>query len=151
MEVQNERPFDLLATVLLPDHCHCVWTLPEDDCDYSKRWGLIKSRFSKRWLQAGGRNMAVSPARAKRHERGIWQKRFWEHKVRDEEDFMRHVNYIHYNPVKHGLAQCPHQWPHSSFERWVGEGYYGQDWLCTCDDRTPALPNDLREGPTFGE
>jgi len=151
MAVQNERPFDLVATVLLPDHWHCVWALPEGDFDYSKRWGIIKSRFTKRWLSTGGQSRTVSAARTRHRERGIWQKRFWEHKIRDEEDFMRHVHYIHYNPVKHGLTRCPHQWPHSSFERWVSEGYYGRDWLCVCDDKTPTVPDHLREGPTFGE
>jgi REP-associated tyrosine transposase len=86
-----------------------------------------------------------------RRERGVWQKRFREHKIRDEEDFMRHVNTIHYNPVKHGLTRCPHQWPHSSFGRWVDAGYYSNDWLCDCRDKSPAVPDDVREGPTFGE
>jgi len=115
--VRREHRFDLVATVLLPDHWHCVWTLPRDDCDYSKRLGLIKSCFSKLWLSAGEREVTVSAARAERRERGIWQRRFWEHTIRDEEDFIRHVNYIHYNPVKHGLTRCPHEWPPSSLRR----------------------------------
>jgi len=149
--VRAQRPFDLVAAVLLPEHGHFIWTLPEEDGDYSKRWGIIKSRFSKSWLAVGGHELGVSDARAKHHERGIWQKRFWEHKIRDETDFMRHVHYIHYNPVKHGLVRCPHQWPHSSFRRWVDEGYYDEDWLCGCGGRIVTLPDDLREGSTFGE
>jgi putative transposase len=103
------------------------------------------------WLSAGGRESPVSVARAKHRERGIWQKRFWEHKIRDEEDFRRHVNYIHYNPVKHGLTRCPHQWPHSSFRRWVDEGYYSVDWLCDCGGGSASVPDDLRDGRVFGE
>ena len=151
LAVQKDYPFEMVATVLLPEHWHCVWTLPEGDLDYSKRWGLIKSRFSKRWLASGGRDFGVSAARSRHRERGVWQKRFWEHAIRNEEDFMRHVNYIHYNPVKHSLARCPHQWPYSSFRRWVKEGYYREDWLCDCDGRMPTVPDDLRDGPTFGE
>jgi len=151
LEGQRRWPFELVATVLLPQHWHCVWTLPDGDTDYSKRWGIIKSRFTKHWLAAGGHNLTVSRARVHHRERGVWQKRFWEHKIRDEEDFIRHVNYIHYNPVKHGLTRCPHGWPHSSFWRWVSEGYYKRDWLCVCDGKTPTIPQRLREGLAFGE
>lgn len=112
---QNKHRFELVATVLLPEHLHCIWKLPDEDSDFSKRWGRIKSKFTKLWLAAGGREVAVSVARAEHHECGVWQKRFWEHGIRDEEDFSHHVNYIHYNPVKHGLVRCPHEWPHSSF------------------------------------
>jgi putative transposase len=149
--VQTQLPFELVATVLLPEHWHCVWALPDNDFDYSKRWGLIKSRFSKLWLSTGGRAAPVSAARARRHERGVWQKRFWEHKIRDEEDLRRHVNYIHFNSVRHGLARCPHEWPHSSFSRWVDEGYYRSDWLCDCHGRQPIVPEALRNGSAFGE
>ncbi|HOC65156.1 MAG: transposase [Sedimentisphaerales bacterium] len=151
LAVKRERPFELVATVLLPDHWHCVWTLPEGDFDYSKRWGIIKSRFSRQWLAVGGQDVPVSAARVQHRERGVWQKRFWEHKIRDERDFIRHVNYIHYNPVKHGLVRCPHDWPYSSFQRWVNEGYYAEDWLCDCGGKTPAIPEDLRRGLPFAE
>jgi putative transposase len=150
-EVQGERTFELTAMVLLPEHLHCIWRLPEDDSDFSKRWGLIKSKFSKMWVEAGGREAGVSQARCKHRERGIWQKRFWEHRIRNEEDMMRHVNYIHFNPVKHGLARCPHVWPYSSFARWVKEGYYKNDWLCDCDGRKVVVPQALNTGDTFGE
>ena len=87
--------------------------------------------------------MAISKARSKHRERGVWQKRFWEHMIRDQADLFNHVNYIHYNPVKHGLVKCPHEWLHSSFARWVREGYYSPDWLCSCDADV--------ESPEFGE
>jgi putative transposase len=151
LAVQNERPFTLVATVLLPEHWHCIWTLPEGDQDYSKRWGIIKSRFSQLWLAAGGNSGIVSPARTQHRERGIWQKRFWEHRIRDERDFIRHVNYVHFNPVKHGLAQCPHAWPYSSFGRWVEQGFYRQDWLCDCRGQKPQVPDSIRQGDVFGE
>ena len=131
-KVRCRHPFESLAFVLLPDHFHCIWKLPEDDSDFSIRLGLIKKEFTQLWLTKGGKELAVSSARTEHRERGIWQKRFWEHTIRDEKDLIRHVNYIHYNPVKHGLANCPHQWPFSSFHRWAKEGCYNQDWLCDC-------------------
>ena len=151
LAVQDERPFTLVATALLPEHWHCIWTLPEGDQDYSRRWGIIKSGFSQLWLAAGGRGGIVSPARTQHRERGIWQKRFWEHRIRDERDFIRHVNYIHFNPVKHGLVQCPHAWPYSSFPRWVEQGLYRQDWLCDCSGQKPRVPDSLQQGTVFGE
>jgi putative transposase len=149
--VRKERPFEMVATVLLPDHWHCVWTLPEGDPDYSKRWGLIKSRFSKLWLAADGEDTVVSASRMKHRVRGIWEKRFWEHRIRDETDLIHHVNYIHFNPVKHGLVRCPHHWPYSSFARWVEEGYYAPDWLCDCRSHGIAVPDHLHQGEAFGE
>lgn len=150
-EEKSEHPFDLVAIVLLPDHLHCVWELPDNDSDFSKRWGHIKSRFSKLWMGIGGKETQISQARRNHRERGIWQKRFWEHRIRDEKDLMRHVNYIHFNPVKHGLVRCPHAWPYSSFDRWAKEGYYRHDWLCDCDARRPVVSETLYTGDTFGE
>jgi len=140
---QAEHPFDLLAIALLPEHVHCIWKLPEGDSDFSLRWSRIKRRFTQQWIAAGGGEAAISKTRRDRRERGVWQKRFWEHRIRDEEDMMRHVNYIHYNPVKHGLVRCPHAWPHSSFHRWVKEGYYSRDWLCDCDGKNPVVPESM--------
>jgi putative transposase len=151
LSVQQEYPFEMVATVLLPEHWHCLWALPEDDVDYSKRLGLIKSRFTRLWLAGGGRRTPVSSARRQHRERGVWQKRFWEHAIRDEVDLMRHVHYIHYNPVKHGLVRCPHAWRHSSFRRWVGQGYYGEDWLCECANLPVEVPQILRQAEAFGE
>lgn len=148
---KSEHPFDLTAIVLLPNHLHCIWRLPDGDVDYSKRWGRIKSRFTKTWLAHGGRNVEVSQTRKNHRERGVWQKRFWEHRIRDEDDFIRHVNYIHFNPVKHGLARCPHEWENSSFPRWVEEGYYRKDWLCDCNNQRSVDETKLFAGDDFGE
>jgi len=149
--VQRDRPFEMVAIVLLPEHLHCVWKLPGDDLDFSRRWGCIKSRFTKLWLPVDPTNRGVSRSREKRHERTVWQRRFWEHRIRDEEDMIRHVNYIHYNPVKHGLVGCPHAWPHSSFLRWAEQGYYARDWLCDCAGPAGVTPDWLRTGDSFGE
>ena len=151
VEEQKNHPFDLSAIVLLPDHLHCIWELPGNDSDFSKKWGRIKSRFSKLWIDTGGKEAQISQARRKHRERGIWQKRFWEHRIRDEEDLMRHVNYIHFNPVKHGLVRCPHAWAYSSFERWVKQGYYKHNWLCDCDMQRSVMPEFLYNGEMFGE
>ncbi len=107
-----ERPFQIDAWVVLPDHMHCVWTLPEGDRDFSTRWRLIKSRFS-RALPMGN----LRQSHHARQERGIWQRRFWEHHIRDEGDRLAHVNYCWVNPVKHGLVERPEDWPYSSIHR----------------------------------
>jgi len=151
VEEQTNHPFDLTAVVILPDHLHCIWELSDNDSDFSKKWGRIKSRFSKLWMDMGGKEAQISQARSKHRERGIWQKRFWEHRIRDEEDLMRHVNYIHFNPVKHGLVRCPHAWAYSSFERWVKQGYYKHNWLCDCDVQRSVIPELLYTGDMFGE
>ena len=93
---------------------------------------MIKRIFTKSWLAGGGCDVPVSASRMKRGERGVWQRRFWEHLISDQSDFTRHMDYIHYNPVKHGHVKCPHQWEHSSFHRWVREGIYRPDWMCQC-------------------
>lgn len=125
-----ERPFRILAMVLLPDHLHAIWTLPPGDSDYSARWGIIKATFTKAWLSAGGSATKPSAARLKERWQGVWQPRFWEHTLRDETDLERHLDYIHYNPVKHGLVRCPYEWPWSSFHRWVRFGQYEPNWAC---------------------
>jgi putative transposase len=142
--VRNERPFEIPAMVLLPDHLHAIWKLPDGDQDFSQRWSLIKRRFTLQWLQTNA-SCNVTPAMRKRHEQGVWQKRFWEHLIRDGEDFGHHMNYIHYNPVKHRLVECPHDWPWSSFHRWVKEGAIRADWLCSCRSRKtpPVFPDHL--------
>ena len=122
--VRERHPFQMDAVVILPDHLHCVWTLPDGDADYSVRWGLIKATFSRSLAQGERR----SASRVKRGERGIWQRRFWEHCIRDEEDYTRHVDYIHWNPVKHGYVRRVSDWPHSSFHRYVAVGVYALDW-----------------------
>jgi putative transposase len=113
--VREGHPFEIDAIVVLPDHLHAVWTLPKNDSDFAMRWRLIKAAFS-RALPIGER---VSESRRGKGERGIWQRRYWEHTLRDEKDFERHVDYIHFNPVKHGYVKRVSDWPHSSFNRMV--------------------------------
>ncbi|NNE79593.1 MAG: transposase [Silicimonas sp.] len=107
-----ERAFGIDAWVVLPDHMHCVWTLPVDDSDYATRWRLIKSRFSRQ-LPKG----KLRPSHRRRQERGIWQRRFWEHHIRDAADHAAHIEYCWFNPVKHGYVDEPEEWPYSSFHR----------------------------------
>jgi len=123
-EVMQAHPFTIDAIVVLPDHLHCIWTLPDNDDDYSMRWRQIKSAFSRALPKQESR----SPSRIKKSERGIWQRRFWEHAIRDEEDYIRHVDDIHFNPVKHGHATCVADWKFSSFQRFVTQGIYAVDW-----------------------
>jgi putative transposase len=128
--VRKKRPFSVDAVVLLPDHLHMIWTLPADDGDFSLRWRRIKAEFTESYLAAGGLEGQRSASRRKRKERGIWQRRFWDHVIRDELDFERHLDYIHFNPVKHGYVPCPRDWPYSSFQRWVERGVYEPNWGC---------------------
>jgi putative transposase len=123
-DVRLRHPFQMEAVVILPDHLHCIWTLPPDDSDFSSRWSLIKSQFS-RGIE---KSEWVSQSRFKRGERGIWQRRFWEHLIRNDEDFNRHVDYIHWNPIKHGWADSVTDWPHSSFHDYVRRGLYPEGW-----------------------
>ncbi len=123
-DVRARYPFVIEAIVVLPDHLHAIWTLPEGDSDFSVRWRLIKSTFS-RGLPRGE---WISASRAAKGERGIWQRRYWEHTLRDERDFARHMDYIHFNPVKHGHAATVRDWPYSSFRRMVRLGIYPIDW-----------------------
>lgn len=126
--LRHTRPFSIDGWVLLPDHLHCIWTLPDGDSDFSTRWSLIKravSRFS--------RDVALDPdsrsASARKHrESTIWQRRFWEHLIRDDIDFERHLDYIHFNPVKHGHVGRAIDWPYSTIHRYVKEGVYPGDW-----------------------
>jgi putative transposase len=123
-EVKHKHPFMIDAVVVLPDHLHCIWTLPQGDSDFSTRWGLIKGHFSRQ-IKKGER---ISISREKRGERGLWQRRFWEHLIRDETDYSRHVDYIHWNPVKHGWVRYVKDWPYSSFHRHVEIGIYPENW-----------------------
>ncbi len=117
------RPFTIDSWVVLPDHLHAVWTLPEGDSDFSTRWAVIKRLFS--WHLDGRENLSVS--RKARRERGIWQRRFWEHMIRDDADFGAHMDYVHFNPVKHGLVPHPRLWPYSSYHRAVARGEIAAD------------------------
>jgi putative transposase len=127
----NKRPFKVDAIVLLPDHLHTIWTLPSGDDKYSIRWGDIKAEFTRQWLAIGGLEHSVLPGQEREGRRGVWQSRFIEHTLQDERDFCAHVDYIHYNPTKHGHAKCPKDWPWSSFHRYVAAGDYELDWGCS--------------------
>lgn len=107
-----ERPFGIDAWVVLPDHMHCIWTLPQSDRDYSTRWSVIKARFSRAMPHTRRRQ-----SHEKRREHGIWQRRFWEHHIRDEMDYRAHVEYCWHNPIKHGFVEHPADWPYSSYHR----------------------------------
>jgi len=124
-QTRNSLPFDLHAIVLLPDHCHLIMQLPEGETDFSVRINQIKGRFSR---ALPGLDETTDHSRQKRRERAVWQRRFWEHVIRNEEEFARHLDYIHFNPVKHGYAERCRDWPWSSFHRCVGKGYYDIDW-----------------------
>jgi putative transposase len=122
--VRKARPFHIDAWVVLPEHMHCLLTLPDGDADYSTRLRLIKTKLS-RSVAAGE---ARSPSRAARKERGIWQRRFWEHTIRDDADYAAHMDYIHFNPVHHGLTTSAADWEFSTFRRCVALGMYPADW-----------------------
>lgn len=129
-DTRSAHPFDIDAWVLLPDHLHCIWTLPCGDADFSVRWAKIKRYVSKECGATFGAD-EVSNSRINRHEAGLWQRRFWEHQIRDDDDFARHVDYIHWNPVKHGLVACAADWPYSTFHRFLCNGVYSADWGLT--------------------
>lgn len=129
-EERRRRPFRVDAIVLLPNHLHTLWTLPEGDAEFSIRWSSIKGRFTRTWLAEGGCERPILPGHQRERRRGVWQARFFEHTIRDEEDFRQHVEYIHYNPVKHGYVRSPREWPWSSFSRYVKQGDYPVDWGC---------------------
>jgi putative transposase len=136
-------PVRVVAIVLLPDHLHSLWSLPQGDDRYSLRWRWIKREFTRQWLAHGGAEQPRSSARMAERRRGVWQRRFWEHTIRDEEDLGTHFDYIHYNPVKHGLVRRSCDWPWSSFHRWVRAGHYPIGWAATMDDQ--PLPGDAGE------
>lgn len=125
-DIMSRNPFTVDAFVLLPDHLHCIWTLPENDSDFSNRWRQIKGYFSKNCREEF--KGQVSGGRRRKGEQAVWQQRFWEHQIRDDRDFIRHVEYIHYNPVKHQLVKFPAAWPYSTFHRYVRRGIYHSNW-----------------------
>ena len=122
--VKTRRTFAMDAVVIMPDHLHCLWTLPSDDADFSIRWGQIKGYFS-RHIAKGER---LSKSRVKRRERGLWQRRFWAHLIMNQDDLNRHIDYIHWNPVKHGWVKNTIDWPYSSFHQFVKAGIYPPTW-----------------------
>jgi putative transposase len=133
---KRERPFIIDAIVVLPDHLHVILTLPQGDADFAGRWRRIKGHFSSQLLAAG-----IAIGRHANGELALWQRRYWEHTIRDEQDFVRHVDYVHYNPVKHRLVTRVREWPHSSFHLYVRRGLLPQDWA-----------GDVNEAPSdYGE
>ena len=128
-KIKADRPFDMPAFCLMPNHLHCIWKMGGDDCDYSIRWALIKRFFSISYVTAGGETIGQSKSRRKKRELRIWQRQFWEHRIRDEVDYWNHVHYIHYNPVKHGLVERIADWPYSTYHRFCQQGIYDDfDW-----------------------
>ena len=133
--VRRLHPFDIDAWVVLPDHLHCIWTMPPDTDDFPLRWRLIKLLFSK----GLPRTERLSATRQRRAERGIWQRRYWEHTLVTERDYAQHIDYIHVNPLKHGYVQRVCDWPYSTFHRYVADGILPIDW---CGDMTNLPPID---------
>ncbi len=127
-KTRQHYPFEINAWVLLPDHLHCLWTLPEGDANFSARWAKIKRHVSLVCGEDYKRVEHLSDSRKKHRDSSLWQRRFWEHKIRDQDDFNRHVDYIHHNPVKHGLCEQAIQWPYSTLHRYVREGKCLVDW-----------------------
>lgn len=148
--VQKEQPFDFCAAVILPDHMHFLWALPSGDCDYAKRIGRTKVFFTQLVRKGGDVGLSIQGSRQKHRESDIWQRRFWEHAVDDEQHLQDYLDYIHYNPVKHGWVSCPHAWEASSFRHWVSRGLYEAEWGCRCAGRggtvsLPKLNSDMGE------
>jgi len=133
-KIKAEKPFEIIAAVVLPDHLHFLWQLPSNDANYSQRVSRLKVIFTRAYKANNYSSGEISASRLKHRESDVWQRRFWEHAIRDEADLQQHLDYIHYNPVKHGLVSCPHLWSHSSFSRWVKCDRYSRDWCCTCQD-----------------
>ena len=150
-KTRTERPFEITGAVVLPDHIHFLWTLPPDDSNYSQRVSRMKILFTRSLRGRRSLPENVSASRRKHRESDVWQRRFWEHSIRDQTDLERHLDYIHYNPVKHGLVSCPHLWEYSSFHRWVEKDGYKHDWGCTCGGRQPQVPDFAEIAQKVGE
>ena len=133
--VQERYPFESVAACVLPDHLHAIWSLPPGDAGFPLRWSLIKSGFS-RGLAA---SMERSASKIAKREKGLWQRRYWEHAIRDDADLARHVDYVHFNPVKHEYVSRVYDWPYSSFGRYVARGLLPPDWGGDVADITGAF------------
>ncbi|MCK4841143.1 MAG: transposase [Methylococcales bacterium] len=127
--VKKHQPFEIIAIVILPEHLHCLWHLPRGDDNYAGRWRAIKSRFTRALIKSG-----ADLHKNKRGEYNLWQSRYWEHSIRDESDLLRHIDYIHYNPVKHGYVDNVKDWSFSSFHQFVEEGTLPQNWGLNIND-----------------
>ncbi len=130
-KVKARHPFEIVAMVVMPEHLHTIWTLPPNDADYATRWALIKAGFSR----ALPESEPIRDSRRHKRERGIWQRRYWEHQIRDDADLQVHVDYIHHNPVKHGYVRLPSEWPYSSIHRFIERGWLSAEW---CDEGTTS-------------
>jgi putative transposase len=137
-KVRDRHPFTIDAWVLLPDHLHCLWTLPPGDADYSLRWSLIKRSVSLACAGLYHRPDWMSPSKSKHRESTFWQRRYWEHCIRNESDFSWHVAYIYFNPVKHGLVELTADWPFSTFHRDVARGLFPPEWGMGQDAELPS-------------
>jgi putative transposase len=131
-ETMVRKPFKIEAIVILPDHLHTLWTLSQGDEDFSARWRILKWLFSSGLSNDGARDSLLA-----KREKGVWQRRFWEHRIRDERDWANHLDYIHYNPVRHGYVSSPQEWPYSSFHRYVARGILPVDW----GSSPPVIPD----------
>ncbi|HNO78024.1 MAG TPA: transposase [Phycisphaerae bacterium] len=138
-KTDNQMPFELWAIVLLPDHLHCIWNLPEGDSDFSARWSAIKRTFSQRWIELVGNTTTQFKSHRKHRELGVWQRRFWEHQIRNETEMYIYRDYIHFNPVKHGYVAEPSDWEWSSVHRHVRLGWLSPNWT-----GNPAISVDPR-------
>jgi putative transposase len=138
-EVRQSLPFSVTAWVLLPDHLHAIWTLPENDDNFGSRWAVIKRIVSRQCGYLAGNDGLINESSAKRGETGIWQRRFWDHLIRDDLDFQRHLDYLHWNPVKHGYVKRVIDWPYSTFHRFVSKGIYPPDWGGINDDEMAKI------------
>ena len=153
--VRDDWSFEPVAGVVLPDHLHTIWTLPPGDNDYSKRIGRMKVLFTRALAGTAWEDVVAAPAGAssrRRHaESGVWQRRFWEHVICDDADYEHHFDYLHYNPVKHGLCACPHLREASSFAHWARRNVYDRQWCCSCSGAAVQLPYPHELDRTVGE
>jgi putative transposase len=140
-KLQTEKPFTIVGAVILPNHLHFLWQLPPDDWNYSTRVSRLKVLFTRSIKGNNYLPTNVCASRRKHRESNVWQRRFWEHTIRNEQDMQQHLDYIHYNPVKHGLVSCPHLWNYSSFHKWIEKGRYPMDWGCVCEGKSVKFPN----------
>jgi putative transposase len=139
-DVQTKHPFETIAVCLLPDHLHTIWRLPKGDSNYPMRWNEIKRRFTHEYMRQVDARCDRNESHLKRREQAIWQRRYWEHTFYDEDDLNAHIDYIHINPMKHGLVKRVADWPWSSFHRYLRMGVYSVDWGgnvdCVIKDRS---------------
>ncbi|NEO86620.1 MAG: transposase [Spirulina sp. SIO3F2] len=140
-QTQQEKPFTVTAAVILPEHLHFLWQLPDQDCNYSARVGRMKVLFTRALCGNTAPPEDLSESRKKHRERDVWQRRFWERSLCDQQEVNHYLDYIHYNPVKHGLVTCPHLWQYSSFSRYVAQGVYSKYWACQCRGNIARVPD----------